>query len=75
MDAIMLLELGTEDLQFNAYNNCTSYNAEYSENNEADQYNYAYDYNEDGYPRQVIATSQGGNFDGTTTTTIEINYY
>ena len=74
MDAIMLLEFGTEDLQFNAYNNCTSFTAT-NNNNEADQYNYAYDYNEDGYPRQVIATYQGGNFDGTITTTIEINYY
>ncbi len=76
MDAIMLLEFGTEDLQFNAYNNCTSFNAIFTSNNEGDQYNYAYDYNEDGYPRQVIATYQGGNFEGNTvTTTIEINYY
>jgi len=74
MDAIMLLEFATEDLQFNAYNNCTSFTLT-NNNNEGDQYNYAYDYNEDGYPRQVIATYQGGNFDGTITTTIDINYY
>ena len=49
--------------------------SEYSGNDEADQYNFAYDYNEDGYPRQAIVTYHGGNFDGTITTTIDINYY
>ena len=60
---------------FNAFNNCTSFYSEYSGNDEADQYNFAYDYNEDGYPRQAIVTYQGGNFDGTITSTIDINYY
>ena len=75
MDAIMLTVIGDNVMSFSANNNCTSFYAEYSGNDEADQYNFAYDYNEDGYPRQVIATYQGGNFDGTITTTIDINYY
>ena len=60
-----------------AYNNCTSFYSEYSGNDEADQYNFAYDYNEDGYPRQVNCnlSNISGNFDGTITTTIDINYY
>ena len=75
MDAIILTVIIDNVMSLNAYNNCTSYNVEYSDNNEADQYNFAYDYNEDGYPRQVILTYSGGNFDGSYTSTIDINYY
>jgi len=75
MDAIILTVIIDNVMSLNAYNNCTSFYSEYSGNDEADQYNFAYDYNEDGYPRQVIVTYQGGNFDGTITTTIDINYY
>jgi len=75
MDAIILTVIIDNVISLSAYNNCTSYNVEYSDNNEADQYNFAYDYNEDGYPRQVILTYAGGNFDGSYTTTIDINYY
>tara|TARA_A100001011_G_scaffold390471_1_gene473971 strand:- start:34026 stop:34904 length:879 start_codon:yes stop_codon:yes gene_type:complete len=69
MDAIMLVELGSEILQFNAYNNCTYYSIEYSDEDEVFAYNYAYDFNEDGYPRQVIVTQ------GSYSSTIDINYY
>ena len=75
MDAIILTVIIDNVMSLNAYNNCTSFYSEYSGNDEADQYNFAYDYNEDGYPRQAIVTYQGGNFDGTITTTIDINYY
>ena len=73
MDAIMLTEFGSDVLQFNAFNNCISYNIDFSDEDEVAQYNYAYDYNEDGYPRQAIVTLAGGDFDGTST--IDINYY
>ena len=69
MDAIMLVEFGSDILQFNAYNNCTSYSIEYSDEDEVYTYNYAYDFNEDGYPRQVIVTQ------GSYSSTIDINYY
>ena len=69
MDAIMLVEFGSDILQFNAYNNCTSYSIEYSDEDEVYAYNYAYDFNEDGYPRQVIVTQ------GSYSSTIDINYY
>ncbi len=69
MDALILVEFGSDILQFNAYNNCTSYSIEYSDEDEVYAYNYAYDFNEDGYPRQVIVT-QGGY-----SSTIDINYY
>jgi hypothetical protein len=68
MDAIILNAISGSILQFNAYNNCTFYSFEYSDEDEAEQNNLAYDYNEDGYPRQVII-SQGGAIE-----TIEINY-
>ena len=68
MDAIILNTISGNSLSFNAYNNCNSYNFDYSDEDEAFQYNFAYDYNEDGYPRQVII-SQGGASE-----TIEINY-
>ena len=69
MDAIILIEFGSDILQFNAYNNCTSYSIEYSDEDEVYAYNYAYDFNEDGYPRQVIVTQ------GSYSSTIDINYY
>ena len=75
MDALLLLEFGANILQFNAYNNCTSYNFDYSDTDDADDSNiyFAYDYNDDGYPRQVIVTgSSDGDSDNST---IEINYY
>ena len=75
MDAIILTVIIDNVMSLNAYNNCTSFYSEYSGNDEADQYNFAYDYNEDGYPRQVIVTFSGGNFDGSYTSTIDINYY
>ena len=69
MDALILVEFGSDILQFNAYNNCTSYSIEYSDEDEVYAYNYAYDFNEDGYPRQVIVTQ------GSYSSTIDINYY
>ena len=69
MDALILVEFGSDILQFNAYNNCTSYSIEYSDEDEVYAYNYAYDFNEDGYPRQVIVT------EGSYSSTIDINYY
>lgn len=76
MDAIILNTISGNSLSFNAYNNCTSYNFDYSDEDEANQYNFAYDYNEDGYPRQAIVTYSGGNFDDSSyTSTIDINYY
>ena len=56
MDAIILTVIIDNVMSLNAYNNCTSFYSEYSGNDEADQYNFAYDYNEDGYPRQAIVT-------------------
>ena len=75
MDALMLLEFAEITLQFNAYNNCTSYNFDYSNTDDANDTNgyLAYDYNEDGYPRQVIVTSSSDG--GSDNSTIEINYY
>ena len=76
MDAIMLTVIGEDLTQLSAYNNCISYTADYPDLDEPDQYNFAYDYNEDGYPRQAIVTYSGGNFDGSSyTETIEFNYY
>ena len=76
MDAIMLTVIGENLTQLSAYNNCISYTADYPDQDEADQYNFAYDYNEDGYPRQAIVTYSGGNFDELSyTQTIELNYY
>lgn len=73
MDALILLQFGASILQFNAYNNVTSYNVDYSDQDQDVQYNYAYDYNDDGYPRQVIVT---GSYDGESdNSTIDINYY
>ena len=69
MDAIMLVEFGSDILQFNAYNNCTSYSIEYSDEDEVYAYNYAYDFNEDGYPRQVIVTQ------GSYSSTVDVSYY
>ena len=70
MDAIILNVISNNSLAFNAYNNCTSYNFDYSDDeDESDQYTFAYDYNEDGYPRQAIIT------DGIYSSTIDINYY
>ena len=69
MDAIILNAISGSILQFNAYNNCTFYSFEYSDEDEAEQNNLAYDYNEDGYPRQVILT------DGSYSSTIDVNYY
>ena len=69
MDAIILNAISGSILSFNAYNNCTFYSFEYSDEDEAEQYNLAYDYNEDGYPRQVILT------DGSYSSTIDVNYY
>ena len=75
MDALMLLEFANNTLQFNAYNNCTSYNFDYSDTDDANDTNgyLAYDYNEDGYPRQVIVNSSSDW--GSDSSTIEINYY
>lgn len=76
MDAIMLTVIGENLTQLSAYNNCISYTADYPDQDEADQYNFAYDYNEDGYPRQAIITYSGGNFDDSSyTSIIDINYY
>ena len=70
IDAIILNVISNNSLAFNAYNNCTSYNFDYSDDeDESDQYTFAYDYNEDGYPRQAIIT------DGIYSSTIDINYY
>tara|TARA_B100000886_G_scaffold2215_1_gene1462 strand:- start:502 stop:1389 length:888 start_codon:yes stop_codon:yes gene_type:complete len=73
MDAIILLELNNNSLgsslSFNAFNNCTSFIIEYSDEDEIYQYNYSYDYNEDGYPRQVILMQNNYS------STININYY
>ena len=68
MNAIILVNFVDNPLQFNAYNNNTSIVSEYSD---GDQYQYtqAYDYNEDGYPRQVIVT------DGSYSSTIDVSYY
>ena len=68
MDAIMLLEFGSDTFQFNVNNNCTSYIVYNDFDQDNYQYNYAYDYNEDGYPRQVIVSQ--GNY----SSTIDINY-
>jgi len=75
MDALMLLEFANNTLQFNAYNNCTSYNFDYSNTDDLNDTNgyLAYDYNEDGYPRQVIVNSSSDG--GSDSSTIEINYY
>tara|TARA_X000000950_G_scaffold165247_1_gene201945 strand:- start:286 stop:1173 length:888 start_codon:yes stop_codon:yes gene_type:complete len=76
MDAIILTVIGENLTLLSPYNNCISYTADYPDLDEPDQYNFAYDYNEDGYPRQAIVTYSGGNFDGSSyTETIEFNYY
>jgi hypothetical protein len=76
MDAIILSVISENLTQLSAYNNCISYTADFEDLDEPDQYNFAYDYNEDGYPRQAIVTYSGGNFDEFSyTTTIDINYY
>ena len=70
MDAIILFTIVYNPLRFNAYNNCTYYSTEYSDEDEVFAYNYAYDYNEDGYPRQVIVTDNSSYSD-----TVDIIYY
>ena len=69
MDAIILFTFVYNPLRFNANNNCTSYNFDYVNENAADEVNFAYDYNEDGYPRQVIVT------EGSYSSTVDVSYY
>ena len=69
MDAILLFTFVYNPLRFNANNNCTSYNFDYVNENAADEVNFAYDYNEDGYPRQVIVT------EGSYSSTVDVSYY
>ena len=72
MDAILLFTFVYNPLRFNANNNCTSYNFDYVNENAADEINFAYDYNEDGYPRQVIVTD---NSNSSYSVTVDISYY
>ena len=69
MDAIILFTFVYNPLRFNAKNNCMGYSFDYVNENATDEVNFAYDYNEDGYPRQVIVT------EGSYSSTVDISYY
>ena len=69
MDAIILFTFVYNPLRFNANNNCMGYSFDYVNENATDEVNFAYDYNEDGYPRQVIVA------DGSYSSTVDISYY
>ena len=69
MDAIILFTFVYNPLRFNANNNCMGYSFDYVNENATDEVNFAYDYNEDGYPRQVIVT------EGSYSSTVDISYY
>ena len=59
---------------FNAFNNLISRNFEYSDDRDAnDTTDILPNYNEDGYPRQVIVNSSSDG--GSDSSKIEINYY
>ena len=69
MDAIILFTFVYNPLRFNANNNCMGYSFDYVNENATDEVNFAYDYNEDGYPRQVIVA------EGSYSSTVDISYY
>ena len=58
-------------LGFNAFNNCISSNIEYSDEAESYIDTYAYDYNDDNYPRQILVSENNGSYDET----YDISYY
>ena len=58
-------------LGFNAFNNCISRNFQYSDETETYTDTYAYDYNDDNYPRQIIVSEENSSYDET----YDISYY
>jgi len=58
-------------LGFNAFNNCISSNVESSDETEIYTDTYAYDYNDDNYPRQIIVSENNSSYEER----YDISYY
>ncbi len=75
MNALILFEIIRSEsvylLSFSTFNNCVSQNFEYSDGDDSSSVTYAYDYNDDNYPRQII-TYEG---DGLNEQIYDISYY
>jgi hypothetical protein len=76
MNAFILLDVICRNesvylLGFNAFNNCISRNFQYSDEEESYTDTYAYDYNDDNYPRQIIVSEENSSYEET----YDISYY
>ena len=75
MNALILYEIISSEyfylLGFSAFNNCVSQNFEEYDGEEGYSVSYAYDYNEDNYPRQIITYES----DGLNEQIYDISYY